>query len=99
MKTKDIKDIINKADKAKDHAFEMIKKIYHKAGAPKGRAITYSQKRKVIEQVLAAWSVRDELRLGQLLYVTCGMNAKDIFNVEDEELSALVMEYAKKEKK
>jgi hypothetical protein len=58
----------------------------------KGRAKTYEEKRAIVERILAIWSSKPELRLGQLLVgayqqVTC---RTDIFYVEDERLAELV---------
>lgn len=87
------------ARKAIGHATALMNKVYKAAGAPAGRAITYKQKCAVVERILEGWAEHDQLRLGQLIVVVCGMNGKDLFEVEDEELARLVKEYKKGEKR
>lgn len=56
----------------------------------KGRALTATQKRVVLDRVLAAWEARPEQRLGQLLTNTFGVTGPEsaaLFYVEDEALA------------
>lgn len=62
---------------------------------PKGRAFTLEQKRDIVERLLAVWLEYRYERLGQLIYnrrVTVGFDGRltGLFNVEDEELVALL---------
>ncbi len=57
----------------------------------KGRALTPTQKREVIEDILAAWLMLPELRLGQLLHA---VEEVPLFYIEDETLGAKALELA-----
>ena len=57
-----------------------------------GRATETWQKRILIEALFAAWVANPELRLGQLI-VNAVTGARDVFSVEDMELSDLLRAY------
>jgi hypothetical protein len=73
---------------------------------PEGRAVTGEQKKAVLKDLMAAWSIPPDMRLGQLIYnavnellVSKGFLASEkevanfIFYVEDEKLALIVYQW------
>lgn len=64
------------------------------AYSPKGRAVTYEEKRVVMEKILALWARMPFLRLMQLIESAC---SGDKFYLEDQELVKKIESFIQRE--